>query len=348
MFPAELKGFIYKLTCSETDKVYIGQTLSHVYSKKDDRWNKSGINNRLELHFRDAVCYKDRPLYKDMLHYGFETFKIETIHEIPPERFNELDYLEHKEIKNFNSKVPNGYNITDNTITNNRTKKMVIEELDLETINPDYTPKSRKERRQQVVVRLEQRDTFFEDEIVEKINIAAIKNKGEISFIRVTVFVEDRDDIYRCDFTKSRGKAIKEAALDAIYFAEYIAYTNPEIININDNIKSLLEDKENYKYQDKITALNEFQINTVSSGIYHHKQTGSELYVLFFRGTEETKKVQFGGRKTTIEDAYNEASIFLDKLKVKHPEIKEIKLKPIKSCHQQQATTKVAKITFVD
>jgi hypothetical protein len=340
--PQDLEGYIYKITSIDTNKYYIGQTLSYNYIKKDNTWRKSGIDMRLRLHLRDSKEFPERPLYKDIITYGIERFKIDIIHEVDIYDFNKMNYLEHEEIEKNNSKIPLGYNISDNTISNNITKELVIKKLNLVSIEPDYNPKTRKERRQQVLVTIKNRETFFVSKDIEKIALKMIKSSNEPSCIRVNVYIKDESDIYRCDFTVNKRKKINinDAYLQAINYSNKLT-GNKELIEISENIN------ETYKYQDKLNLLDTEKITEISGKIYYHKQTMSNLYVLFFRG-ETKNKIQFGGRKNTIDQTYKEVLEFIDKLKVKHPEIKKINLDSINSCLQQQATTKVANITFVD
>lgn len=71
-------SYIYKITNTLNDKVYIGQT-------------SATIEHRWKQHIQDSKKYKDRPLYRAFNKYGIDVFKIEIIEECPPEKVNEKE-----------------------------------------------------------------------------------------------------------------------------------------------------------------------------------------------------------------------------------------------------------------
>ena len=86
---------IYKVTNKLNGKIYIGQT-------------SRTLNIRMAEHLANKrTSYFDRALQK----YGIENFNVEIIDEVDTKK--ELDQLEQYYIQFFNSKVPNGYNMTD-------------------------------------------------------------------------------------------------------------------------------------------------------------------------------------------------------------------------------------------
>ncbi len=86
-------GFVYKLTCRINDKPYIGQTI-----------------RSLDVRFREHAT-ADSPIGNAIRKYGEENFSREVLEECDtPEQLNER---ERYWIAYFNSKVPNGYNLTD-------------------------------------------------------------------------------------------------------------------------------------------------------------------------------------------------------------------------------------------
>lgn len=88
-------GYIYKITNSINNKVYIGQT-------------RQTIKQRWSGH-KHSVLVSEAPLYRAMRKYGIENFQITTILECNNEQLNdkEIYYIQH-----YNSFVPNGYNAT--------------------------------------------------------------------------------------------------------------------------------------------------------------------------------------------------------------------------------------------
>ena len=89
--------FIYKITNTQNNKVYIGQTIRPV----EERWKRhqnDALNNILDTHFARAIRY-----------YGPSAFTVETIDTANSQR--ELTAKEHYWIAWYNS-VEDGYNET--------------------------------------------------------------------------------------------------------------------------------------------------------------------------------------------------------------------------------------------
>ena len=92
-----IMGYIYKITNTVNDKVYIGQTTRT-------------LTERYEEHLRCACKRVNRYLYDAMNHYGYDKFKIEPITEVGNEQLNDLERFY---IAKFKSADPTfGYNIT--------------------------------------------------------------------------------------------------------------------------------------------------------------------------------------------------------------------------------------------
>lgn len=90
-------GALYKLT-SPINKSYIGIT-------------KKTVKNRWKQHLKDTTRRINKPLYNAIDKYGPENFKVETL--VIANDWNYLCLLEQRAIKQYNTKIPNGYNLTD-------------------------------------------------------------------------------------------------------------------------------------------------------------------------------------------------------------------------------------------
>lgn len=92
-----MNGFIYKITNTINDKVYIGKTLS-------------SIEKRFAEHKEDSRRAQEqvRPLYRAMNKYGQDNFSIEVVEECP------IELLSNREVYwiNFYHSYENGYNAT--------------------------------------------------------------------------------------------------------------------------------------------------------------------------------------------------------------------------------------------
>jgi len=88
---------IYKVTNLITNKSYIGQTIGYLSRRKKQHIYKS----------KNPKCYFHRAINK----YGKDNFKWEILEKC--DHTYQLYELEYHYIKQYNTKVPNGYNLTD-------------------------------------------------------------------------------------------------------------------------------------------------------------------------------------------------------------------------------------------
>ena len=93
-----MKNVIYKIT-SPSNKSYIGQTVR--------------LKQRLSC-YEHLRCKNQSAIYNAILKYGWENMKVEILWEKESKErlVEELNELEIKYIAEFNTKVPNGYNLT--------------------------------------------------------------------------------------------------------------------------------------------------------------------------------------------------------------------------------------------
>lgn len=91
-------AYIYKISNSVNDKVYIGQTTYSLHDRFLDHKSRTGLG------------LVKSALYKAITKYGFDKFRIDSIVEGGFSK-EELDALEIKYIKELGSLCPNGYNM---------------------------------------------------------------------------------------------------------------------------------------------------------------------------------------------------------------------------------------------
>lgn len=103
-------GEIYKITNTTTGKVYIGQTRSHRLNH--NKYRPFGYLGRFNDHIYEANSSKKnkcRYLNSSIIKYGKDCFTCDKILTCP---VSELDAQEEEFIIEYNSKFPNGYNLT--------------------------------------------------------------------------------------------------------------------------------------------------------------------------------------------------------------------------------------------
>jgi group I intron endonuclease len=104
-------GEIYIITNLITNKCYVGQTRSH--RKNHEKYRPFGYLGRFKGHIHEAYSTKTNAckfLNSTILKHGTENFKCEKILTCA---VDELDFYEKKYISEYNTKYPNGYNLTD-------------------------------------------------------------------------------------------------------------------------------------------------------------------------------------------------------------------------------------------
>jgi hypothetical protein len=97
-------GFIYKISCITTGKLYVGQAREHKH--KNGKAYNYGIQGRWCDHVSSSKNYTSA-FAQAIQTYGKDAFKVEELEKAPLET---LDALEAKWISQLNTIVPNGYN----------------------------------------------------------------------------------------------------------------------------------------------------------------------------------------------------------------------------------------------
>jgi hypothetical protein len=103
-------GEIYKITNTTNGTSYIGQTRSHRLNH--NKYRPFGYLGRFNDHVHEAFSSKknnSRYLNSAIRKYGKESFTCEKLHTC---KVNELDAIEIQYIIEYNTKYPNGYNLT--------------------------------------------------------------------------------------------------------------------------------------------------------------------------------------------------------------------------------------------
>jgi len=103
-------GEIYKITNTTNGKCYIGQTRSHRLNH--NKYRPFGYLGRFKDHINEANSNKKNQckyLNSAIIKYGADCFNCELLHTCP---IIDLDKQEQQFIIEYNSKFPNGYNLT--------------------------------------------------------------------------------------------------------------------------------------------------------------------------------------------------------------------------------------------
>lgn len=100
---------IYKILNIVNNKIYIGQSVSHILNHK--RFRPYGMEGRFKCHISEAFSNKKNQsfyLNSSIKKYGPSAFSLELLHNCSIE---DADEIETEEILKNNSLFPNGYNL---------------------------------------------------------------------------------------------------------------------------------------------------------------------------------------------------------------------------------------------
>ena len=127
----KVTGHIYVITNLINKYQYIGQTRSHRLNK--NKYRPFGYMGRFKDHISEAI-YSNKVgckyLNSALLKYGVDKFQCELLITC---KIDELDDNEVKYIVDFNSKYPNGYNLTDGGQTQGylKGKKIILDDSEI-------------------------------------------------------------------------------------------------------------------------------------------------------------------------------------------------------------------------
>jgi predicted nucleic acid-binding Zn finger protein len=127
----KVSGEIYIITNTITNKHYIGQTRSHRLNR--GKYRPFGYIGRFNDHISESKSNKlntCKYLNSSIIKHGKEHFKCEMLVRCS---LDELDEYEQRFIKDYNSKHPNGYNLTDGgqKIGHKKGQKCCLDENDI-------------------------------------------------------------------------------------------------------------------------------------------------------------------------------------------------------------------------
>ena len=135
--PTQIVGQIYLMVNSDTNKQYVGQTVSH--RKNKGKYRPFGYIGRFKDHISEALCNTKKKqcsfLNNSIRKYGSDSFSVKLLHECP---VSELDTKEEHYISEYNTLYPNGYNLT----RGGKVFKTVVTSEEILT-NPVNPPKKR-------------------------------------------------------------------------------------------------------------------------------------------------------------------------------------------------------------
>ena len=345
-----IKGIVYTVTNKKNNKIYVGQTLSHNYFQENDSWIKTGLKDRMRRHINDAKSNaKESVFYNDILEYGEENFEAEVYKIIPIKEIHKLNVEEFNAINELGSLQPKGYNRDKWKNSMCFTKYIFLKYFNLEDKIPSLNiNKSSRERCQQKCIVQHSILTELANKELEKVEVVLINSRGNPDQIRIVVKIKDEFDKRRTSWYISKDPLnIIKHVIDIAKELKSDAYIDPRITTIleHNNLNAIT-----YKYQKRLDeALKHEYIKVSGLKIYYSSKNFYSYLLTFSRQNQKDIRYSFGGKTIDIKEAFKDAEEFINKItQVKNISNIILRKPDLLSCPQQQATTKVANIIFVD
>jgi hypothetical protein len=297
----DVYGIIYGMECYTTKKMYIGQTLSHTYMIHRDKWWNYGLKGRRKSHVKFSTL-KESLLGEDIKKYGEEDFRIFQIDICPGDRINEIDRMETETIKLYDTLIPKGYNTRLHDRHMSGGKKRLYEYYKLQ--ETEYYEKKMGGRNANTLKTLDLKgklDYLKHLPIIDvRVNFVWANNQARV-YVKIKDHETVRVNITRDNEIDSINKAIEFAS---------VLVSSPILSR---EVKSVLENKEIYKYQDKLDSFRDLSIRRVTGSIYSYQsKCVYTLYIYLTKG--QRKSIAFGGKTTTIQQSYEIAIDFVKRL----------------------------------
>ena len=282
-----VKGIVYKVTNKTNNKVYIGQTLTHMY--RNDKWYPTGATYRWACHITSVASNLKRSktsFHTDLLILGPDEFEMKVIERCEVKVLNNRE--QHYIVLN-DSMTPNGYNCTFGTSEINVTKEKVLSERGelIPTIKLDK-PLLKKYNGQITLNKGVDKITFLRTKDIESIDICPIKRDGEYDSIRVLVGIADVEKRYRFQFGK---KPLQTVAFPEVMLMMADLEVPKELIKIHSSLRAWLDDEdEEFKHFPEVCKLYEgYEITRIT--ISPHHQNGSDyIRVIVHRVGDDKQK----------------------------------------------------------
>lgn len=308
----DVYGIIYRIYCIPENKSYVGQTFSHGYS--NNSLIRKGIQVRCRHHYNDKnlEVNKDKPLYKILTKYGPEQFEIFEEKKLYGKDIAKINQEEGNYIEKYNCIYPNGYNIEEVGKNYSKLFKDLGKHYSFEILKYVYKDTTRHRRKKDVCIgtyfNLKKQHLGLEKTLqllstLEIENVCLKYSKG----FRIIVKIKNEKNNIRIYFTEGSRK-------DCLEYSK----------KISDNIiiSPSFNGEEFYKYQDKIDKVikDKDNITIITGNEYTNESRNCKTFLLMIYGKKNSRhqilhKISFGGIKQKIEESYDIALEFINKLK---------------------------------
>jgi len=255
-------GEIYIITNKKNNKSYIGQAKKWV-GKFDKEW---GTKGRVDSHFREAVCGKQdhcRLLNNAIRKYGKQNFSSKKICDCKDKK--DMDEKEDKYIDEYNTLVPNGYNLNKGGYTG-----CDSEETKEKKRISHLGKKHSEDRRNNISKgqignrRLKKKRKYPEDNELPKY-ISADRKKGILVGYLVKGFpigIENKEYSPKKGFLITKKRSKEDALKQAI---EYVNLLKEKYKNLQ---KDIVEEKVKETKKKIITKKTEIQLDDLPKYVY--------------------------------------------------------------------------------
>lgn len=262
------------------------------YKTKNNRPYHYGMAGRWSDHVSSSFKGLS-PLHRAIQEYGSEDFTIEIL-ETTTQDF--LDEKEAEYIEKLNAKVPNGYNCNRHSRCKHR---------EVSTLVNFYLTRT------------------------ESIKVVPTKRLGKLKNIEIRLFLKNGE---RTELTFGQAKdAIFKETFEEVqkYLEEFRKNDVP--IEIDERLKDIenvdLEASKEDPSEQKLKSYEGLEIKNITISIFN-----KSLVALYIKTEDKGNRICFGGKTIPIEEAYEKAKEFINKLPTKPLKIND---KVVKVCNSQ-------------
>ena len=294
------EGQIYLIQNNITNKCYVGQTVTHRYSR--GKLYSFGYKTRFIEHCtkKNQTCYLEKSIKK----YGTSNFTVKLLLTC---KLNELNYYEIKYIKDLDTLYPNGYNATSGGDSYNPSE--IIKNKISDSVKKYYNNSKRKKYHSKIHI------NKFKDipkNNIENIEISQIyeNNKKKIVYMYIKYF-------------GNKERLRRRYGGIHINFQDSLERCKKDALNILNYDETKLKIILNKNERDDINFIKKMNNNggkIIQIEIKKHKMKDKMLTSIYIKTNnmikwnEKLRRV-FGGKTVSFDESYNQALNFVKKIK---------------------------------
>lgn len=284
---------VYKITCVENGRSYIGQC--KMFKNNRGHIHPSGIENRWIRHQVESQKNNETPFMNAIRTHGVDKFVIESLW---VGDINDVDEMEKAMIEKHNTLVPHGYNVQKMS----HSSVPILNKLSSDTVEATENPNLPEFKVNRDMI-----------EKTHRVTVNAIRKQGEPHLIYIYIYLKDGEHIRLARYQRC-GRTFDDIWRESIEFVEQFKKVGIEVV-IDPN--AILDPSAMAPYLKKAEDINKLDIARVR--IATMKQRDFVLVAVYVDTVEKRSRpyrVTFGGKTISLLEAYETAKQFVKLIKI--------------------------------